>query len=156
LFASRVFGTSGGVVGLTLRGNKESCPYCGHLADMADGVFDFTEGALRLVAGPDVTRDMLQRFGELIAKAYEVKMEPSAIEEAADLIDPKLGEAVRRAREGAVPFWVVMIVMLYLLTKCELNLNVNLDVNQLISQVQSTTPAVVVDEWNTTIRRERE
>ena len=76
LFASRALHIGGNVKNVTLIGNKETCPFCGGWAYLADGVFDVADNILSVVAAPNVTRQMLAAFGAAVKQAYEEKKPP--------------------------------------------------------------------------------
>ncbi len=97
LFASRAIHISGNVQGLTLSGNKETCPYCGNMALIVDGVFNVADNVLSIISAPNVTKQMLASFEEAIKKAYAEKSDPEQLAKEVEKIDPSFGEAVREA-----------------------------------------------------------
>lgn len=135
LFQSRAFHFSGNVGQVTLQGNRETCPRCGRWANIADGVFEITHGALRLIQGSRATQDMLDRFAEMLQQANDGKLSPSDLEERAADLKPELGQAVAEMRRGSGTLWsAAVLVVLTALTGCKVNLNADVDLNRLVDQ----------------------
>ena len=55
---------------VTLRGNRETCPNCGQLAEIQDGTYDFVGEVMTAVRAPGVMRDDVLAF-QTLAKAVQ-------------------------------------------------------------------------------------
>ncbi len=141
LFASRAFNISGDVKNLTLSGNKETCPFCGAWADIADGVFDVADNVLSIVSAPNITKQMLGAFGKAVKKAYEVKKPPEELATEVEKIDPSFGEIIRKSGSNKRFYLVSLLLIVAAIKSC--NVDVKLDANRLIDQIRGTPPAAV-------------
>jgi len=141
LFASRAFNISGNVKNLTLSGNKETCPFCGGWADIADGVFDVADNVLSIVSAPNITKQMLGAFGAAVKKAYEVKKPPEELAKEVEKIDPSFGEIIRKSGSNKKFYLVSLLLIVAAIKSC--NVDVKLDANRLIDQIRGTPPAAV-------------
>lgn len=141
VFRSRAFAISGNVSGLTLRGNKETCPFCGAWANISDGLFDVANGVLRVISAPQLTKDMLAAFGALIQKAHEQKTAPDELAKEADEIDPELGKFIRLLRTRDL-YAVGLLLLLIAIRSC--TVSVEVDVNELIDQINDVPPTEIV------------
>lgn len=140
--------------GLTLRGNRVSCPNCYSLAKMADGVFNVTDGVLNLISGSDFTAGLMQRFGDLIKRAYEENASPEALQEQANELDPRLGKVIAEARKSGGIFWFVMAALMVFLTHCSFQIEAKVDVNRLMDQLIGHTTEEVMEGWTPSVHRE--
>ena len=141
LFASRAFNISGNVKNLTLSGNKETCPFCGGWANIADGVFDVAGNVLSIVSAPNITKQMLGAFGAAVKKAYEVKKPPEELAKEVEKIDPSFGEIIRKSGSNKKLYLVSLLLIVAAIKSC--NVDVKLDANRLIDQIRGTPPAAV-------------
>ena len=143
VFASRLL-LSGDVSNLTLQGNKESCPFCGGMADTAEGVFDIAKDIISVISAPRITHQMLSTFSVAVERAYAKKTPPEELIKTAEAIDPSLGKTIRKICEIKKPYYFAgLLIILLVIKSCNLNLNVTLDVNQLIDQLKSTSPTMI-------------
>lgn len=141
LFASRAFNVSGNVKNLTLSSNKETCPFCGGLADIADGVFDVAGNVLSVVSAPSITKQMLAAFSAAVKKAYEEKKPPEELAKEVEKIDPSFGEIIRKSGSSKQFYLVSLLLIFTAIKSC--NVDVKLDANRLIDQLRGTPPAAV-------------
>ena len=112
LFPSRFASLFGGTnVNLTLRGNAETCPYCGRLAHVADGVFHIAGDILTVVSAPHITREMLAALSAAVRKAYQDKKPPEEVAQEVEKIDPALGAVIRKNASTPL-YWLVLILIL--------------------------------------------
>ncbi len=88
----------GNVANLTLSGNRESCPRCGQMALMADGVFNIANNVLSVVTAPNITKQMLAAFESAVTKTQKENISTEQLASEVAKIDPSFGEAVRKAR----------------------------------------------------------
>jgi hypothetical protein len=134
----------GGNVKLTLSGNKESCPRCGHMAQMADGVFNIANDVLSVVTAPNITKQMLAAFGTAVTKAQKENTPTEQLAAEVEKIDPSFGEAVRKAGANNATKVVGLLVLLAAIKSC--SVDVKLDANRLIEQITNSPPAVVISQ----------
>jgi len=138
IFKSRLIGFGPNANGgrFVLHSNSEQCPRCGRMAAVVDGVFTAAMGQVRLLAGPQITQEILKRFTELVEQARRNEISPDALQELATKLDPKLGEAVAEARK--FPFWLAMLLLtLTTIKSCNVqhNFNHTIDWNRALEQV---------------------
>lgn len=141
LFASRTISIGGNVENLTLSGNKETCPYCGGSANLADGVFDVAGNILSVVSAPNVTKQMLAAFATAVKKAYEERKPLEELAKEVEKIDPTFGEIIRKAGTNSRFYIVALLLTLSAIKSC--SVDVKLDANQLIDQIRDKSPAAV-------------
>jgi hypothetical protein len=144
LFASRAFHISGNVQGLTLIGNKESCPFCGQMAHIADGVFDVADNVLSVVSAPNVTKQMLAAFEAAVKKAYAEKAAPEQLAKEVEKIDPSFGEVVRKVGKNNHLYLASLLIALAAIKSC--SVDIKLDANRLIDQLTNSPPTAVVSQ----------
>jgi hypothetical protein len=132
-------GRSGPVKNITFRGNLDQCPNCRQPARVLDGVFEAVGDVVRLIDGPQLTRDILEKFGALVAQAQRQQITPDDLEREATKLDPKLGEAVAKARASGVSFWTgILLLALAALHSCQLD--AKLDLNRAFDQLIKMRP----------------
>ena len=74
IFAVNLFRVEGsGTISLTLSGNVTTCINCGSTANIADGVFELTSEAIKLLAGPQLTSELLRVFYRTVKRGLEEK-----------------------------------------------------------------------------------
>ncbi len=114
--------------------NAETCIYCGGLAYAVDGVFDGTDGLIKLVSGPQFTKDILEAFASLIEQAKAGKITETELATRAESLSPELGAAVKGL--SGLKRWPVLLLALAALQQCkmEIKLDVKLDANDLLRQ----------------------
>lgn len=132
LFRSRAFGGISGNITLTLTGNKETCPNCGQMANIADGVFDIAGDVIRVISAPDITKAMYQQFLDLTRKVRSEEINHGMFVEMADAIDPRLGKAARIFQKNKKA-GILVLVLLWLYMN--VNFDIKMDVNKLYDQV---------------------
>jgi hypothetical protein len=141
LFASRAFHITGNVQRLLLSGNRETCPYCGNMAHVADGLFNVAKNVLSVVAAPNITKQMLAAFEAAVRKAYTEKTPPEQLAREVEKIDPTFGDAFRKAGKNNL-YAVSLVFALFAIKSC--NLDIKLDANRLIEQLTNSPPAIVI------------
>lgn len=115
-----------------LSGNKETCPHCGHLADIADGVFSTADGILKIITAPDITKEMYAAFLGLAKKAQDKEIDESQLVEAVTAIHPQLGAALKLAKKNKK---LGMVVILILAISRFITFDVKIDANRLFDQI---------------------
>ena len=130
LFGSVVVVAEGASVGLF--NTTTNCPKCGGDADFADGIYEAVGDLLKLTQDPKFKAELLDRLSEILERPVGSEDEVEASARAAEALHPGLGDLVRRAYKKGI--WVVFA--LYMLSKCDLTLDVTLDINQIIEQIQ--------------------
>jgi hypothetical protein len=133
IFASRAFRITGNV-SLHLAGNRETCIVCGQMADIVDGTFHATDGFLKMIGGPTLTRDILEQFSSLVERAATKEISLDALEKEVGELDPTLGEAISQILKKS-PFAIVTLLIVVLTLKaCHFNVEAKVDINQLWDQ----------------------
>jgi hypothetical protein len=144
LFVSRFISVGGDVKDLMLSNNRETCPYCGAMANTADGIFDVTDGILSVVSAPNITRQMLANFEAAVKSAYANKTPPEQLAREVESIDKSLGDVVRKVGKNNHLYIAALLVILAAIKSC--NVDVKVDANRLIEQVTQSPPAAVVGQ----------
>lgn len=131
IFRSRAIAINGGVQ-IAISNVKETCPHCGSIAQVVDGIFSITNGMLEIISAPDFTRQIYQHFLELAQQAQDKKIDENDFIDAATAIDPRLGTiatlVMKNKRLG------LLILLIYFLSNL-ISIDVKLDVNELFDQV---------------------
>jgi hypothetical protein len=122
----------------------ESCPFCGGMAHIADGVFNVANNVLSVVSAPSVTKQMLAAFERAIQVAYANKTAPEQLAKEVEKIDPSFGDAVRKAGSFNHLYLSALIIFLAAIKSC--SVEVKLDANRLIDQLTDKQPAVIVSQ----------
>lgn len=156
IFASIIPSIAGGrVIGLS--GNKETCRNCGRWANVADGVFEVNEGVINLVSGPNVSRELVKRFSIILADAANKRVSIDEFKHLAKEIDPSIGKAAEKIAARPGLFYTISVILLIVLSRCNFEINIEMDVNQLFDQAVQTlndrltgdtseSPQTVIDE----------
>jgi hypothetical protein len=142
IFASRLFNISGNIKNIVLSNNQETCPHCGGIAHLSDGVFTVAEGALSIISAPELTKVMLNTLMVQVQKAYKKKTSAEELANTVEEIDPGLAKIIRTlGGSNNVNYVAVLLIILMALKSC--SLDIKLDANQLIEQLKNTTPEQV-------------
>jgi hypothetical protein len=141
LFAPRAFHISGNVQGLTLSGNKETCPFCGNMAHIADGVFNVAVNVLSVVSAPNITKQMLAAFEAAVKKAVVEKITAEQLAKEVEKIDPSFGEVVRKVGKNNHLYIASLLIALAAIKSC--TVDIKLDANHLIEQLTNSPPAAI-------------
>jgi len=138
MFSSRMFnfGPNARVASMHLEGNKETCPNCGEMASIVDGVFEVSGNILKLVSGPQFTKVLLSQFAHLLEQARRREIEPEELEKKATELNGELGQVVKQMRASGMRLMPVRLIMLAALHSCkfEMKVDAKLDVNDLLRQ----------------------
>lgn len=135
LFESRMIKISGKATNITFSNCGESCPQCGRPAAIAEGTFDFDEDMIRVVAGSEWTREQVNR---ILAAYNQAQQEGSLSEnviEALSQVSPELANIAQFLSTKRGGFTILMFLLALALNRCNVNLNVDLDVNELYNQI---------------------
>jgi len=145
IFQSRFLSMFAGNIGrMGLSGNKETCPFCGNMANIADGVFSIADNIISVITAPNITMQMLSEFGAVVKEAYNEKTSPEDAASQADSIDPEFGKIIRSlSSKGA--FYTTGLLLIYLATK-SCTLNIELDANKLIDELKDNSPKSITTE----------
>ena len=82
---------------------------------------------------------LLKAFGQLLDQARVARITGDELQQKAENIDPKLGEAVALMRKKGSAFLpVVLFVTVAALQGCNFNLALEMDLNRLIDQAVAT------------------
>ena len=98
IFQSRLIAIEGNVQGLTLQGNRETCPRCGAWAELPDGTFDVIGDAIRVLSASDLTRERLLRLQAILQAANEGRISEEEAEEAVAAESPEIATLLQRLR----------------------------------------------------------
>lgn len=71
--------------------NKSSCPRCGTIALVPDGMMRAVQNGIALLSGPDVTAEVLKQVGMLVADLRSGKKSIAEAKKTADAIHPEFG-----------------------------------------------------------------
>lgn len=111
-----------GIVGLregaqvTFSNVGTNCPKCGGTANILDGTFEKTRDALRLLSGPQFTKDVLRAFGSLIEQATRKEITTEELQKQATEADAALGAVVAEALHSKFGLAALVILLLFLKT----------------------------------------
>lgn len=121
---------------MQLKGNKETCPNCGEMASIVDGVFEVSGNILKLVSGPQFTRELLSQFARSLEQARRREIEPEELERKAAELNGELGQVVKQMPASGVRLMPLLLIMLAALHSCkfEMKVDAKLDVNDLLRQ----------------------
>lgn len=78
--------------GVTLSGNRMTCPKCGKLARLVDGTFNARVGKLELVAGPPITSAVLEQLYGIFKRTKQGTLTPQQAVTEATEINPAMGK----------------------------------------------------------------
>jgi hypothetical protein len=115
---------------------------------MADGEFvvGAAQNALTLISVPEITLDRLRRFGLLLEHEYRAKTPAAEIARRAAEIDPRFEPVVKVAQDAGMLSWtILLLIWLFVAARCNMNLDVSLDVNQLYEQYLGRHPLSLLD-----------
>lgn len=151
-FRSSLIGiAAGGTV--TFSNIAVSCPYCGNIASVVDGTYDAVDDILRFVSGPQYSRELLQKFGDLLVDALEQQTSIDELEKSADAIDPRLGEIIRRTKYKPLLSRPLLLLLIAVISRLNISVNMNadvkMDVNKLVEQITNRSPKEVCHDWKT-------
>jgi hypothetical protein len=141
LFRSKRIRISGNTKGVVFLNNKETCPFCGALADIQEGTFDMVNGVLCMVRDANVTREMCSKLERLAIKAYTEKMPPENLIKEIKEISPFLGQQFPKM---PIPIFLLLILLISRSCTFETKFEIKLDANQLVSQIQDQNPASII------------
>lgn len=127
-----------------LDGNLQNCPHCDANAEIASGVFSFTADAVKVLQAPEITIEMLRRFGVLVVETYAGRSTLEELQTAAAAIDPKLAAVVATARSTNY-VTAALLILLVGISQC-VNINVSLDANKLLEQIVQEPPAALIEK----------
>lgn len=75
---------------VTMTGNSQSCPRCGHMANIGDGVYDFIGDRVKLIDGPPATIEMLEALAQTVRDSIAAGEAPEKTIERIGAIDPRI------------------------------------------------------------------
>ena len=137
-FKSRLIQIIGDATGIVLTGNKETCPFCGELAEVQEGTFDRADGVLSMIYGPRVTKQKLADLEVAAVQAYRQKTPADDLAKEINKIDPSFSSFFHKF--GACS--VILCLIVVAIRSC--NLDIKLDANQLLAQIQDKKPATII------------
>lgn len=128
-----LFGGTGTATNIMIIGNMTNCPRCGSEAAIGDGVYEYSDGQLRLTNGPPLTKDMIGKLTEI---AQSAKTKPIETEELLAEVADVNPELAHKLRERGLGYFAIILLLIWLLKSVSLNITV--DLNELIDQAQGT------------------
>jgi hypothetical protein len=131
IFPSQGIGGGGGGTA-NFQGNKETCPRCGFLADVADGTFAFDDGIVRLIKGSAWTRQQIAMMERAYRDLAEKKEVTPGVLDVLEKVSPNLGTAANAVTGKYGKGVLAALTLMALLSRC--NLNVDIDVNDMMKQ----------------------
>lgn len=140
---TNLFGGSGPIAIIEMRGNSTRCPRCGSSAHMADGVYEYSDGTLKLKHGPPLTRSMINELAAIANGARKKTIETEELLAEIAGVSPELAD---KLREHSLSYFVIVLFLVWLIKSVSLDITV--DVNKLIDQARGTatgnsTPSVL-------------
>ena len=102
------------------------------MAEVLDGVFDAAMTVIKLIDGPHMTRDLLEKFADLIAQTRREQITFDNLQHEAAKLNAKLGEAVTSVRAHGIAFWTGVLLLAAL--ALQLRLDAKLDLNGAFEQ----------------------
>lgn len=142
VFASRLISISGNVSNLRLSGNKESCPFCGEMADTAEGVFDIAGDFISIISAPHITKQMISELGATVTKAYKEKITQEKLAEEIGKIHPSFGDFISKVSKKL--FKLALLIIIGIIGSSPVNVNLSIDVNRLIDQLTGKSPTEII------------
>ena len=131
-------------VSIVLNNVITDCPHCGKEASL-DGEFRGAESAIEIIKSPHLTPEHLKRFAGVLREAYEVRSTPEQTKKKAVEIDERLGEVVEQIQKDGNKAWATMLLLLiFILSRCNYEVKVSLDINEAIKQMTGNTPAAIM------------
>jgi hypothetical protein len=115
VFESRGIKLGGNVTGLILRGNRETCPACGAMAEIMDGEFDFVDGAVTVLSASKFTQDQLAKFGATLNELRKTRASPEVVANAIEAEAPELttiASMLRGQNSVALAAWLAVLIAL--------------------------------------------
>lgn len=74
-------------INVMITGSRQSCPQCGHMASIGDGVYDFIGDKVTLTSGPESTADMLRALAQTVRDSIAAGESPEkTVERAAEFL----------------------------------------------------------------------
>jgi len=125
------------------RGNVQTCPFCGAMAQIADATFQTTAGeVLAAIHAPGITRAMLIRFSAAAKKAYQEQKPPEVLAREVEQIDPTFGTIVRKSADRGFYRNALLLIILAVINSTTFDLNRFIDqVMRMGSPVEVITSA---------------
>jgi len=106
------------------RGNVQTCPFCGAMAQIADATFRTTAGeVLAAIQAPGITRTMLIRFSAAAKKAYQEQKPPEVLAREVEQIDPTFGTVIRQSAERGWYRNALLLIILAVINSTAFDLN---------------------------------
>lgn len=114
------------------------CPDCGAPARILEGLYENVGDSIDLISGPEFTRDMYQRFRQVLLEAQQKDTGTEELAELAGSINPAFGQAIKIAAKRGWSTTLILLVFLSILNSCETKIDIKFDVNQAIRDVLAT------------------
>ncbi len=105
-----------GSTNIRMIGNTMTCPGCGRMANMVDGVFNERGEGLEIVSAPPITHAVIDRLRQIAEQTRRGEISPEeAVQQLGD-VDPKLAAFFSKFHDMGLPYlsFFVALVALYL------------------------------------------
>ena len=146
IFASRAYSITG-ASGITFVNCKESCIFCGHMATVADGTYDARAGIVEFLSGPERSRELLDRLGELTTQILRGDKSAGQVISEAHQESNELGEIAESLFSDKNSFGFNALLLLLFLILSRTSINLDIDVNDIIRQATESTPQQIYQRY---------
>jgi hypothetical protein len=96
--------------------NVSRCPLCHSPAVVAEGLFGAAGEFIRLISGPDVSKEMLRTAGLLLIESYQKGDNAGQIAEKLDPVLPALAHTLREIAGDRVVVGKIILALIALIT----------------------------------------
>ncbi|MDI1264515.1 MAG: hypothetical protein PS018_14765 [bacterium] len=132
VFNSSAFEVGPAALEVTISGIDVICPNCGSDAHLIDGTFDFVGNAIKVLAAPPRTIEILKALQAALRAAEAGEPEEKVLAHI-EKESPELAKAAKTAAKGGRHLLVGALLLLA--AQCSVNVTSTLDVNELVDQV---------------------
>jgi hypothetical protein len=109
-------------------GNQGTCPVCGQMARIPDGLFNFADEAIEVLQAPDRTVEDLRRFGAILQDLREKNASAEEVRETIEREAPwfaPLARLLPQDRNQALMYLAVLLQALQLLLSSAPEINIH-------------------------------
>ena len=126
----------GDVSGVVVKGNRQSCPLCGELADIADTTVNIVDGVFQGFSTEEWTRERLLRVQEILRAARAGAVSDEDAVQAIRDEDPRLASVLARGRSqmGTALIALLLIVVAQALAELRDDSATKQDVQDAVNQ----------------------
>jgi len=125
-------------INISLQGNNVSCPSCGSMTSIPDGLYNFIDSSIELLKGPEITIYRLKELKNIISELRKQKASFSGIKETIEKEVPELNSIIGtlpKTRTELYAFLALLIAAItLLLNQCEKNEDKNITIHNTVNQ----------------------